>query len=152
METNPQAEPVEVRGSRAAPTEVWTGHHDDRSIRDLMRDLSHDSTLLVHQEAELFKREIEGRVSRLEKHATVLGGGGVIAHIGVLSLTAALILLLSLVMAAWGAALLVGAVYVAVGAVTALAGKRQLKHDSVKPEQSIESVKRDVHTVQEAVR
>jgi hypothetical protein len=155
MEAEPQVEAVEVGGEPVPRSEAPLGGprpHDGKTVRDLMRDLSHDTTLLVRQETELFRREMELRVNRLERQAAVFGGGGVVAYVGVLALTAAVILLLSLVMAAWGAALIVGAVYVTVGGLAVLLGRKRIREQSLEPEETVESVKQDVHAMQEAIR
>lgn len=125
---------------------------EDKPLKDLLRDLSSDSTTLIRQESELFRREMDGRISRVQREVSLLGSGGFVAAIGVLALTAALILALALVMAAWAAALLVGALYVVVGGILLLTGQQKLKHEELAPKESIRSVKTDLRTMREAVR
>lgn len=125
---------------------------EDKPLKDLLRDLSSDSTTLIRQESELFRREMDGRIARVQREVSLLGSGGFVAAIGVLALTAALILALALVMAAWAAALLVGALYVVVGGILLLTGQQKLKHEELAPKESIRSVKTDLRTMREAVR
>lgn len=133
-------------------TETTERQYEDVPLKELLRELSHDSATLVRQESELFRREMETRIERVQREVTMLGAGGVIAHVGLLALTAALILLLDLAMPAWVAALLVGAVFVIGGALIVLNGRKRLKEEELAPKQSIRSVRTDLRTMREAMR
>lgn len=126
--------------------------HDGKSLRELLRDLSHDSTTLVRQESELFRREMDQRLSHLQREVTMLGAGAVVAHVGLLALTACLVLALSLAIPAWAAALIVAAVFLIAGGILLAAGRQKLKHEEVAPKESISSVKQDVRAIREAFR
>jgi hypothetical protein len=125
---------------------------EDKPLKSLLRDLSSDSAMLFRQESELFRREMDHRLTRVQRDVTTLGAGGVIAYVGVLALTTALILALALVMAAWAAALLVGAIYVTAGGLLLWTGQQKLKHEDLAPRESMRSVKTDVRTMREAMR
>jgi hypothetical protein len=127
-------------------------HYEDRPLKELLRELSDDSARLVRQESELFRREMDARVDRIQREVTMLGAGGVVAYVGVLALSAALILLLALAMPLWVAALLVGAAYVIAGGALVATGKKKLQEEDLAPRQTIQSVRRDVHAVREAMR
>jgi uncharacterized membrane protein YqjE len=127
-------------------------HYEDKSLTELLRELSSDSSKLVRQESELFRREMEGRIDRVQRQLTMLGAGGIIALVGVLALTTSLILLLALAMPAWVAALLVGAAFVIGGALALLNGRKRLQTEELAPRQSIRSVKQDLRTMREAMR
>ena len=60
------------------PIETTSGQSrmGEKSLKELMHDLSEDSVELVRQETELFKKEMEVRISKVEREVTVLGGGG----------------------------------------------------------------------------
>jgi hypothetical protein len=126
-------------------------YESEKPFKDLVRELSHDSKVLMRQETELFKREMEQRFSRIEREVAAIGTGGLIAYIGLLALTSALVLVLDTVMPGWAAALIVGCAYIAAGLILLLTGKNKLKHESVKPERTIDSVKRDARAVREAM-
>jgi hypothetical protein len=126
------------------------GSFDDKALTELVHDLSQDTTALIRQETELFRREIEMRLHRVERHVKVLGAGSVIVHIGVLALAAALILLLNRVMPDWSAALLVGGASCVAGAVLITTGKKKLAGQTLTPQLTVESVERDVRAVREA--
>jgi hypothetical protein len=124
---------------------------EDRPLKELVRDLSQDSMMLVRQETALFKKEMEGRIHKLERQAAVLGTGGVIAYTGALVLSAALVLLLRHAMPDWVAALIVGTVYAVVGLVMVMRGKNEISRETIAPETTKESVKRDVRALREAM-
>jgi len=128
------------------------GAVQDRSLPQLLRDLSNDSMTLIRKEAQLFRAETEQKIATAQRQGIVLGAGGLIAYLGLLSLTAALVLALALVMPAWLAALLVGLVMIAAGVTAMVIGKNRLKSEELAPKESIRSVKNDVRMVREAVR
>lgn len=135
-------------GSRAAG---WR-EENDRSLAALLRDLSNDSVHLIRQEAQLFRAETAQKLTQAQRSAIVLGAGGVIALMGALALVASLILLLALAIPAWLSALLVGAALVAGGVVALVMGKNRLASERLAPTKTLDSVKRDVVAVREAVR
>ena len=117
----------------------------DRSLADLMRQLSDQTATLVRQEMELAKAELTEKGKRAGIGIGMFGTAGVLALYAVGALTAALILVLSLAVAGWLAALIVAVLYGAVAGVSALTGKAQVqKGVPPTPEQTIESVKEDV--------
>lgn len=124
---------------------------ESRSLKQLMRDLSHDSSTLMRQEGELLKKELDGKIDKAKREVTTLGTGGVIAFVGLLVLTAALVLMLRHVMPDWAAALVVGAVYVIGGLALFMKGKKELGEGTMKPETTMNSMKQDVRMVREAM-
>jgi hypothetical protein len=67
---------------------------EERPIGELFGQLTQDLSLLVRQETQLAKTEIQGKVSRAARDVASLAAGSVVALMGGLALTAALILLL----------------------------------------------------------
>lgn len=125
---------------------------DEKPLKELLRELSEDSSKLLRQESELFRREMQDHVDRAKREVAVLGAGGLLAYIGLLALTACLILLLDLVLPAWAAALIVGGAYVIVGGILLLAGREKLSHEDLGPTRTMDSVKKDVRAMREAWR
>jgi uncharacterized membrane protein YqjE len=120
------------------------GQHD-RPVGELMSELANQTSTLVKQELALARAELveKGRTAGIG--AGMIGGGGALALLAVGALTAAVILLLDKVMAAWLAALVVAVVYAAVAAVLALRGRQEIQESTPPvPEQTIETVKEDV--------
>lgn len=123
---------------------------DDRSIGELFGQLTHDLGVLVRQEAELARTEMGVKVSRVTSNVGALAGGGVMAFIGALALTAALILGLAEVgLAPWLSALVIGALMAIAGYVTLQKGLTRMKEVSLKPKRTIETLKDDVQWAKE---
>lgn len=124
----------------------------ERSIGELFGQLTQDMGLLVRQEAQLAKTEMQAKVSRATSNLVSLATGGIVALIGALALTAALILLLvdPVGLAPWLAALLVGLVMAAAGYFMLQGGLRDLKQIDPTPRRSVESIKEDIQLAKEA--
>jgi hypothetical protein len=118
---------------------------EDASISELMQQLSEQTTRLARQEVELAKAEMTIKGRRLGIGAGAFGGAGLVALFGLGTLTAAAILLLATAISPWLAALIVGAVYLAVAGVLALVGKSKVESATPPvPERAVASVKQDV--------
>ena len=126
----------------------------ERSIGELFGQLTQDLGLLVRQEAQLAKTEVQAKVSRATGDLVSLATGGIVALIGALALTAAVILLLvdPIGLNPWLAALLVGAVMAGIGYVMLKGGLRDLKQIDPAPRRSVESIKEDIQLAKEARR
>jgi hypothetical protein len=117
----------------------------ERPIGELLKQLSAETTRLVHQELELAKAELAQKGKQAGMGAGLFGAAGAIGLLAAAALTACFILALAAVMPAWLAALIVAVGYGAVAAILALRGRDRVKQavPSV-PEQTIETVKEDV--------
>ncbi len=133
-------------------TTTVEGRFDGKTLRDLLRDLSQDSSTLLRQESELFRTEMHDRISHVQREVTMLGAGAVIAHVGLLALTAAIILALSLAIPAWASALIVAVLYLIAGGILLAVGRQKLKDEELAPRETIHSMKQDVRTLREAFR
>jgi putative superfamily III holin-X len=125
---------------------------DQRSVGELFGQLSQDLALLVRQEAELAKTEVQAKMSRLTTDLVSLATGGIVALIGALALAAAVVLLLvdPIGVTPWLAALLVGVVLGAIGYFMLQKGLRDLKGLDPTPRRSVESLKEDIQLAREA--
>jgi hypothetical protein len=123
----------------------------ERSVGELFGQLTQDLALLVRQEAQLAKTEMQAKVIRATGDLVSLATGGIVALIGALALTAAIILLLvdPVGLTPWVAALLVGAVMAGVGYVMLKGGLRDLKQIDPAPRRTVESVKEDIQWAKE---
>jgi uncharacterized membrane protein YqjE len=130
-----------------------SGDLRERSIGELLKQLSEETTRLVHQELELAKAELTQKGRQAGAGAGLLGGAGVIGLLAAAALTACFILVLDAVMPAWLAALLVAVVYGAIAAVLAMRGRNKVKQAAPPvPEQTIETVKEDVQWAKTQMR
>jgi len=124
---------------------------EERSIGELFGELSQDVALLVRQEAQLAKTEMQQKLSKVTTDLVALATGGVVALVGGLALTAALILLLidPVGLKPWLAALLVGAVFAIIGWVMLQRGLKDLKRTDPTPRRTVESIKEDIQWAKE---
>jgi len=117
----------------------------ERPVAELLKELSEQTTTLVHKELELAKLELAQKGERAGKGAGMFGGAGVVGLYAVGALTAAIVLLLATAMTGWLAALVVAAAYGLVAGGLALAGRSKVQQAiPAVPEQATESVKEDV--------
>jgi hypothetical protein len=117
----------------------------ERSIAELFTKLSNETSTLIRQEMELARAELTEKGKEAGKGAGLFGGAGAVGLLGAGAITAGVILLLDLAIAAWLAAILVGLVYVAVAAVLALRGRDRIQRATPPvPEQTVDTVKEDV--------
>lgn len=117
----------------------------DASTADLLKELSEQTARLVRQEAELAKAELSIKGKQAGLGAGMFGGAGALGLYAGGAVIAAVIAALSLAMATWLAALIVGVVLAAAAAVVALAGKKKVQQAMPPvPQDSVESVKEDV--------
>jgi uncharacterized membrane protein YqjE len=125
----------------------------DRSLGELLKQLSEQTTRLVHQELELAKAELTQKGKQAGMGAGMFGGAGAIGLAALGALTACFILALNAVMPAWLAALIVAVVYGIIAFVLVKQGQARIKQATPPvPEQTIETVKEDVEWAKTQMR
>ena len=124
---------------------------EERSIGELFGELSQDMALLVRQETQLAKTEMQQKLSKVTQDLVGLATGGVVAYLGGLALTAFLILLLvdPIGLPPWLSALIVGVVLGAIGWVMLQRGLKNLKEVDPAPRRTVESIKEDIQWAKE---
>jgi hypothetical protein len=126
---------------------------NDLPMAELLKRLSEQTSTLVRQELDLAKAELTVKGKRMGAGAGMFGGAGLFGLYAFGALTACVILVLSLAMTAWLAALIVAVVYAAVAGVLALAGKKKVQEATPPvPEQTVDSVKEDVQWTKERAK
>ena len=135
---------------------VDSGRLRQRSTLELVKDLTHQASTLVHQEIELVKLEVHenvelAKVEMTEKAkkagigAALLTAAGVAGLLALGALSAFLVLALDGVMPNWAAALCVAAMWAFAGGVLAVYGRRKIDEmGTAVPSRTIEAVKEDV--------
>ena len=122
----------------------------ERSLKELLSGVSHDVALLARQEIQLAKTEISEKISSTAKAAAGIGIGALIAYVGALAIVAGLILaLVALGMAAWFAAILIGAALVIVGYGSLEGARKKLTTQPPVPRRTTESIKETVTELKE---
>lgn len=115
---------------------------DERSIGELIGDLTRETTQLVRQEINLAKTEMTVKATKVGKDVGVIAAGGFLAFAGALTLIAFIVLtLIRLGLAPWLSALLVGVVLVGIGGALAMSGINKLKQVDPVPHQAVEALK-----------
>jgi Flp pilus assembly protein TadB len=125
----------------------------ERSLGELLKQLSQETTRLVHQELELAKAELSQKGKQAGTGAGLFGGAGALGLAALGALTACFILALDAVMPAWLAALIVAVVYGIVAFVLVRQGQARIRRATPPvPEQTIETVKEDVEWAKTQMR
>jgi Putative Actinobacterial Holin-X, holin superfamily III len=125
----------------------------DRSLAELLKQLSDQTTTLARQEVDLAKAELVAKGKQAGLGAGMFGGASMFGLYALGALTAAAILALATAVSAWLAALIVAAVYAVIAGAMALAGKSRVKKGVPPvPEQTVETVKEDVEVAKQRAK
>lgn len=130
-------EPVDAAGSHHA------GPHDTRSVGEIVGDLTHDMSDLIHQEMDLAKVEMKQEVSKLGKGAGMFGGAGVAGHFMLFFLSLALTYLLANWIPLWVGALITAVLWGIAAAVLAANGRKEVKNANPQLPQTQRTLKED---------
>ncbi len=126
------------------PPEPERRAEDERSVGELLRELSAETSTLVRQEVQLAKAELTVKAKQAGKGAGLLGGAAVMGLALLGAFTAFLIAVIALVVPVWLSALIVTVLYGVIAGVLALAGKKALQQAGpAKPQQTIDTLKED---------
>ena len=117
-------------------------HKDERSLGDLLAELSRETGQLVRKEVELATTEMMGKARQAGTGASIAAAGGALMHAGLLVLLAAIVIGLAQIgVPAWLSAFLVAVLTILVGYVFVNKGVARVKRTSVVPTQAIETLK-----------
>lgn len=145
--------PTTAGASSTPPASLVSDDPANATTGELVTKLSAQISELVRGELALAKAELTEKGKRAGIGAGLAGAGGVLALYGLGALVAAVIGVLYLWLPLWAAALIVAVLIFAVAGVLALLGKNQIQRAVPPvPENTVESVKRDVATVQERIK
>jgi xanthine/uracil permease len=121
---------------------------DDRSIGQLLKELTQESSTLLKQEVNLAKTEMSEKASRLGANLGEVAVGGSVAFLGAIALLLAVVYgltsllnkFMSLGVAAWLAPLIVGVVLAAVGYSLVKKALATLKQEGIAPTKTTQSL------------
>ncbi len=133
----PPASPTDPVGSHVA------GEEGERSLGQIVGDLSHDLTTLVKQELELARTELKEEAAKAGKGAGMLGGAGVSGLLALILGSFALAYLLDNWMPVELAFLIVTILWAIVGAVLAARGRKELKKSNPQLPETQQTLKED---------
>jgi len=124
------------------PGELESQDREAQSVPTLLHRLTHELSRLFRQELALAVAELTQTAGRTLAAISTAAAGAGVAFAGLLVLLAAAVLGLSLVVAPWLAALIVGVVVCAIGIGALIAGIRSLP-DTMRPKRTVRSVSKD---------
>jgi uncharacterized membrane protein YqjE len=114
----------------------------DRSLGELFSDLSQQTAELIRQEMRLAKTELSAKAADVGRHAMMIGAGVVFGLAAVITLAAALTLVLIEVgVVPWLAAVITAVAMGATAFMLAQAGLTALRTNSIAPVETMDSLK-----------
>jgi uncharacterized membrane protein YqjE len=119
------------------------------SLVELFSELGNKSSALIRDEIELAKQELSEKIVSFKKGAILLIVAAGIGALAVLTLTAAAVIALAPYVGLLYSALIIGGVFLVIGAIVASVGMRRVKETSLKPEQTIETLQEDKEWLKE---
>jgi len=116
----------------------------DKSLGELLAQLSHDFTELVSTQVELAKTEIKDEATRAGKGVGLLGGAAFAGYLAIVLLSFAAAWGMDAVMPTGWAFLIVGAVWAVVAGVLFVTGRDRLRAVHPVPPQTKQALKEDI--------
>lgn len=126
-------------------------NENHRSFGELFSELSAGTKRLFRDEIDLAKVEMSQKLSHLFKDTAFLIIGGFVGYAAFLVLLAAAVLGLATVLPLWLSALLIGLALCGMAYSLIQKGISDLRHRSVKPERTIQTLKEDVKWVKDQI-
>jgi hypothetical protein len=128
-------------------------HADDRSLKDLLADLTESITTLFRKEIQLARAETSEKITQVGVAIGAIAGGAILALAALIVLLQALVIAITEagVPAGW-ASLIVGVVVAVVAYVLIHKGTSDLKASNLAPSRTMGSLKRDAQVVKEQAR
>ncbi|MCS3838805.1 xanthine/uracil permease [Pseudomonas sp. JAI111] len=120
----------------------------DASVVGLIRQLSREVPALFTKELALAKAELQESLTTLKAGIAGVAGGAIVLLAGFIILLMSAVYGLSMIMAPWLAALIVGVVVMIVGFVMLQSAKKQFEPSNLKPDRTLDALNKD----QEALR
>jgi xanthine/uracil permease len=116
---------------------------DNRSLGDLLAELSRETGQLVRKEFERATTELTAQAKKTGGQAGLAAAGGALVHAGLLVALAAIVIGLSEVVEPWLSALMVGLLTMGIGYLLVNRGVTGLRETRIVPTQTIETLKED---------
>ena len=119
------------------------------SIGEIIGGLATDIQDLVRGEISLARAELNQKLERVILAAIWLVGGALLAFAGLVVVLQGVAAALALVLPTWAASLIVGVAIVALGALLARAGLGMLSLNTLMPDRTAASLRKDAHLVKD---
>lgn len=124
---------------------------DNRTLPQLIADLSSDLTGLLRKESELVRAEVSEKVNLLVKASGEIAAGAICLMAALLILLQAVVIALAKVVGAGWASLIVGAAVALIGVALVRVGAKAAAPGQLTPERSLRQVEKDAHLAKEQV-
>lgn len=121
-----------------------TGSGGDRSLGEIVSDVTADLSKLMRQELELAKTELKEEATKAASGAGMLGGAGLAGYFVLLFLSFTGLYALAEAMSPWLAALIVTVVWLVIALVLAMVGRKKLKEANPALPTTQKTLKEDV--------
>ena len=126
----------------------YTATESDRSLGQIVRDLTADLSTLFRSEIALLKLEIKDMVAKLGGGAAMFAGALFLALFGLAFLfVTALLGLVALGVPAWVSSLIVTVVLFVGAGVLAMMGKKKFSAVKFVPSESVQHIKSDIESL-----
>ena len=123
-----------------------------RSVPEILEDIATNLTQIVRAEFRLAKSELREGAEKVAGPGAALGVGVVLAFYGLGFVLLAVVYALSLVMAGWLAALIVGGLLAMSAGILIGAGGTKLKGMNLTPEKTIRTLEEDVQWAEQQIK
>ena len=123
---------------------------EDRSLSELLSDVTSEIASLFRKEVELAKAETTEQVSRAAKAGGMLGAAAVIGFLDLILFSFAAAWALAEVMPAGAAFAVVAVVFAIVAGVLFTAGKKRLANVNPMPNQTVQTLRADVQVAKDS--
>lgn len=126
--------------------------YENESVPGLVKKLAFDLSTLFRQELALAKAEMTSAAKDVRRGISSVAVGGSILYAGVLFLLVGVMLLLANWVSLPVAAFIVGGVVAIVGAILLQAGKSKMNIDTLKPDRTMQAVRKDADMAKRKVK
>jgi Flp pilus assembly protein TadB len=116
---------------------------DDRSLGELVGELTRDFSQLMRQEVELAKTELKEEAVKAGRAAGQLTGAAVAGHLCILLASLAVAWAIGEALPVWAGLAIVAAILGITAAVLYRRGRRQARQIDLVPEETVETLKED---------
>ena len=125
---------------------------DTAPVSDLLKALAHDTGELVRQEVRLASTEMAAKARAGGRSLALIGAGGVLAHVGLVAVLAAIVIALQAIVPLWASSLVAGIMGLFAGYGLIRRGARALQRMNPIPEQAVATLQGGVAWTKEPLR
>ena len=126
--------------------------YKERTVPEVLQNIGANIQEIVRSEFRLAKTEVEEAATKAKGAAVSLGIGAVLTFYALGFILLAAVSALSIVIAFWMAALVVGIVLAVLGSTFMSSGRKKLKHVHPVPERATETLKENVQWAKNQIK